>query len=233
MIKIALALRHVHFEDLGAFRPVLEARGFNIRYVEVGTDDLGGLDAASPDLMVVLGGPIGAYEEDRYPVLIPELQLIGERLATGRPLLGLCLGAQLMARAMGAAVRRGAEKEIGWGPVQLTEAGRAGPLAHLDSVPVLHWHGDVLDLPDGAVCLASTGITPNQAFARGPAALGIQFHPEAEVAGFERWLIGHAAEIAEAGLSPEILRHETAEYGPASAERGRLMFADWLAGLGL
>ena len=226
--KTALAIRHVHFEDLGVFEPVLEQRGYAIRYVEAGLDDLGVVDPAVPDLLVVLGGPIGAYEEDRYPFLRSELDLIAARLKSGKPILGICLGAQLMALALGAAVKPGPAKEIGWGPLTLTDAGRESPLGHFGAAPVLHWHGDMFELPAGAERLASTEACPNQAFSLGPSVLGCQFHPEAGGTGFERWLIGHAAEIAGAGLSPEALRQETGRYGPASAERGRRMIAGWL-----
>ncbi|MDB5392612.1 MAG: glutamine amidotransferase [Rhodospirillales bacterium] len=231
MKKRALAIRHVHFEDLGTFDPVFEAHGYDIAYADAGLDDLSAIDNAAVDLLIVLGGPIGAYEEDYYPFLVAELELIRKRLAANRPILGLCLGAQLMARALGADVRPGPAKEIGWGPVSLTEAGWAGPLKHLGSDPVLHWHGDAFTLPDGAERLAGTEICPNQAFSYGPNVLAFQFHPEAAVEGFESWLIGHAVEIAAAHLSPDILRREAALYGPAAAERGRLVITEWLAGL--
>jgi GMP synthase (glutamine-hydrolysing) len=231
MTKRALVIRHVHFEDLGTFGPVLEAHGYKIVYVDAGIADLSAIGSARIDLLVVLGGPIGAYEEDHYPFLTGELALIEKRLKADLPILGICLGAQLMARALGAEVRPGPAKEIGWGPVTVTEAGLAGPLRHLGSEPVLHWHGDAFTLPDGAERLAATEICPNQAFSMGPNVLAIQFHPEAGGEGFERWLIGHAVEIAAARLSPDILRRESQSYGPAAAERGRLMIAEWLAGL--
>jgi GMP synthase (glutamine-hydrolysing) len=229
--RSAVAIRHVHFEDLGAFEVELRAAGYRVSYIEAGIDDLDAIDSDATDLLAVLGGPIGAYEEDRYPFLKPELRLIERRLRAGRPTLGLCLGAQLMARALGAKVRPGPAKEIGWAPLELTEEGRAGPLRHLGAEPVLHWHGDILDLPDGAARLASTRLCPNQAFALDRTALGVQFHPEAEAAGFERWLIGHAAEIAAVGLSPALLRRETAQFAPAAAERGRRLISEWLSGL--
>ena len=229
--KRALVIRHVHFEDLGTFGAVIADHGYSIAYADIGLDDLTAIDEAAVDLLIVLGGPLGAYEEDVYPFLNDELALIERRLEANRPILGICLGAQLMARALGADVRPGPAKEIGWGPITLTEAGLAGPLRHLGAEPVLHWHGDAFTLPDGAERLAATEICPNQAFAIGPNVLGIQFHPEADVAGFERWLIGHAVEIAGARLSPDILRRESRIYGPAAAERGRRVIAEWLAGL--
>ena len=229
--KTALEIRHVPFEDLAAFGPVLEA-DYAFERVEAGTDDLTLLDPLAPDLMVVLGGPISVYEEDRYPFLTAEIDLIRRRVTSDKPLLGICLGAQLIAKALGADVRPGPAKEIGWAPLELTEAGRAGPLRHLGTEPVLHWHGDMFDVPPGAERLAATAICPNQAFSIGRSVLAFQFHPEAQLAGFERWLIGHACEIAAAGISPVTLRADTAHYAPAAAERGERVLKERLAGLG-
>jgi GMP synthase-like glutamine amidotransferase len=136
------------------------------------------VDPLMPDLLVCLGGPIGAYEEAAYPFLRDELALIERRLAAARPTLGICLGAQLMARALGARIYPAPAKEIGWGEVRLSEAGQKGPLRHFAGVPVLHWHGDTFDLPKGAELLASTVLCANQAFAFGRYALAFQFHPE-------------------------------------------------------
>lgn len=229
MPKTAVAIRHVSFEDLGAFGPELAAAGFAVRYCDAGIDDVRALPDA--DLVVVLGGPIGAYEDDLYPFLTEEIALLERRLASGRPTLGICLGAQLMARALGAKVYPGPAKEIGWAPLTLTEAGASSPLRHLGDAPVLHWHGDTFDLPQGAVRLASTALCANQAFARGASALAFQFHPEADGAGFERWLIGHAAEIAQARLSPVALRADTQRLAAEAGARGRRCLRAWLDGL--
>jgi GMP synthase (glutamine-hydrolysing) len=229
MPNTAVAIRHVPFEDLGAFRPELEAAGFAVRYHDAGVDDLRAVPDA--DLLVVLGGPIGAYEDDIYPFLSDEIALIERRLAANRPTLGICLGAQLMARALGAKVYPGPAKEIGWAPLTLTEAGASSPLRHLGDAPMLHWHGDTFDLPDGAERLASTPLCANQAFARGASALAFQFHPEADGTGFERWLIGHAVEIAQAKLSPVALRADTRRLAAAAGARGRRCLSAWLDGL--
>lgn len=231
-MRTALVFRHVQFEDLGAFAGPIEAAGYAVRYRDAGLDAIRPEEAEQADLLVVLGGPIGAYETDQYPFLVEEQAILRERLAAGRPTLGICLGAQLMAIALGARVAPGAAKEIGWAPVALTEAGRDGPLRHLDGVPVLHWHGDAFDLPPGARRLAATPLCPNQAFALGRHALGFQFHPEADGGGFERWLIGHAVEIAGVpGLSVPALRADARRFGAAAGAAGQACLADWLAAL--
>jgi GMP synthase (glutamine-hydrolysing) len=226
MAKTALVLRHVCFEDIGAFAAPLRDSGYAIRYCEIGVDDPPAFD--EPDLLAILGGPIGAYQEDLYPYLTDEIALIAARLAAGKPTLGICLGAQLMARALGARVYPGRAKEIGWIPLSLTEAG-AKVLAPFEGHPVLHWHGDTFELPQGAVNLASTPDCDQQAFVYGGHALAFQFHPEAAPAGFERWLIGHSCEIAATeNVSAPQLRAAMREYGAASARRGQTVLADWL-----
>ena len=232
MTKTVIAIRHVHFEDLGAFDDVLHRHGYAVRYCDACIDDIGGVDPLAPDLTVVLGGPIGAYQELTYPFLGQELALLERRLTAARPTLGICLGAQLMARALGARVYPAPEKELGWGAVQLTEAGRSGPFRHFAEAPVLHWHGDTFDLPNGAELLASTEICPNQAFSFGRHALACQFHPEITASGFERWLVGHAVELAAVpGVSPAVLRRDTERFSPESASRGAACLSEWVAAL--
>lgn len=226
----ATVIRHVPFEDLGAFAPVLEERGFALRWREAG------LDAPSDDgadLLVVLGGPIGAYEEDLYPFLADEIRVVAGRLDAGQPTLGICLGAQIMARAAGARVYPSGVKEIGWSPLTLTDEGAASPLRHLGAhaTQVLHWHGDTFDLPAGATLLASTPACRHQAFALGATGLGLQFHPEVTAAGLERWFIGHACEIASTpGVTVPGLRAATAAHAGALERQGRRFLESWLDG---
>ena len=230
----ALAIRHLHFEDLGSLELSLREAGYQIRYADAGLVDLASLDALTPELVVVLGGPIGAYEDDLYPMLKDEVRLLEARLSAQRPTLGICLGAQLMARALGARVYPSGSKEIGWAPVTLSPAGRESPFRHLgeDQTAVLHWHGDTFDLPEGANLLASTALCRNQAFSWGKNALAFQFHPEAIGARFEQWLIGHACEIAAANLSVPELRADTHRYAPRLMTQARKCFDEWLASLG-
>ena len=231
-MKSVLAIRHLHFEDLGSFEAVFADLGYHVRYCDAGVDEISLIDPISADIMVMLGGPIGVYEDDKYPFLRDELRILRERLAAKRPTLGLCLGAQLVASALGSRVYPGPAKEIGWAPLTLTAEARNGPLKHLDNVPVLHWHGDTFALPKGAVRLASTAITENQAFSVGRTTLALQFHAEVKPEGFERWLIGHTLELA-INKTPSVseLRHDTKKWGAECAARGRRLLMDWLKGL--
>ncbi len=231
MQPTATTIRHVAFEGLGLIEPVLREAGYTPHMLDAGIDDLKAIEVGDADLLIVLGGPVGAYEDDRYPFLADELRILERRLAAGRPTLGVCLGAQLMARALGARVYPGPAKEIGWAPLALTDSGRASPLAHLDGVAVLHWHGDTFDLPAGSELLASTDLCAHQAFALGRNALGLQFHGEVDAADIERWLVGHACEIAAAGLDPRALRADSARHGARLREAGARLFTDWLTGL--
>ena len=230
MSKSLLAIRHVPFEDLGTFAAPLREAGYEIAYRDVGEPDFLAFDPLAPDLLVVLGGPIGVYETAVYPFLVPEIALIEERLAAGLPTLGLCLGAQLIAAALRSRVYPSGVKEIGFGQITLTAPALATPLRHLAGVEVLHWHGDTFDLPPGATLLASTPLVRNQAFAIAEHTLALQFHPEAR-ADIEPWLVGHAAELAAARVSPVALRADAARLGPALAVAGAAMLRDWLAGL--
>ncbi len=236
MTRSALALIHVGFEDAGLIAPVLEERGITLSYADVPMGGLKGLDPLAPDLLLVLGGPIGVYEEEDYPWLAEETGFIKARLAAQKPVLGICLGAQLMAKALGADVRPGRGKEIGWAPIELTAEGAGSPLSHVSGeiTPVLHWHGDICDLPEGAVRLASTPLCPVQAFSLGTHALGLQFHLEACGAPLERWFVGHTGEInATEGVSVQGLRADTAKYSPVLERQGRLALGAFFDGAGL
>jgi GMP synthase (glutamine-hydrolysing) len=227
--RSAIALRHVAFEDLGLLAPIMEREGWNISFCEAAVDDLGHASIRNADLLIVLGGPIGVYETDSYPFITREIALIERRLAQGRPILGICLGAQLMAKALGSRVYPGPVKEIGWGPVSLSEAGAVSCLKSLgDRASVLHWHGDTFDLPAGAARLASNVNYDNQAFGYGPRALALQFHLEAEPRQLEEWYVGHAVELAGANVSVAELRAATAKLANTLAGQADRVFTDWL-----
>ena len=228
-MKTAVAIRHVLFEDLGTFESVLSARGYGVSYLQAGRDDIAEIRSPDIDPLVILGGPIAAYEDGAYPFLKGELKLLETRLAANQPTMGICLGAQLIARALGARVYAGPRKEIGWAPISLTEAGKQSCTRHLESTSVLHWHGDTFDLPKNAKLLASTEICANQAFSAGDRVIGFQFHPEALAAKLEEWFIGHACEIAStSGISVDELRKDTAIYARALLSNAQKCLVDWL-----
>jgi GMP synthase (glutamine-hydrolysing) len=227
-IKTCLAVRHVAFEDLGLLGPLVSSRGYGVRYHDAGVQPIDAATLLAPDLLIVLGGPIGVYETDTYPFITDEVAAIAARLQSGKSTLGICLGAQMLAAALGARVAPGPTKEIGWAPLQLTAEGEKSPLLPLRDVPVLHWHGDNCELPSGCTRLASTQHCPVQAFAAGPAQLGLQFHLETEPARFETWLVGHTVELAKAGIDPRTLRDQARASGATTREAGQKVLSAWL-----
>jgi GMP synthase (glutamine-hydrolysing) len=232
-IKHATVIRHLAFEDLGCYAQVLADNNISVQYYEAAQDDLSQIDPASDDLLIVLGGPISVNQTDIYPFLQDELALLKRRLAMDKPTLGVCLGAQLMAKALGAKIYPGTEKEIGWSPLSLSEAGNNSVLRHFaPPTRVLHWHGETFELPEGAVLLASSELYAHQAFAYGRRALGLQFHGECTAQGLESWYLGHVGEIEQTpGLSVPELRAQAALYAEDAARQGQRFFADWLAQL--
>ena len=230
-MKNATVIRHLAFEDLGSLAEALIQQDYALTYVEAGLDSLADIQPLTVDLMVILGGPIGAYDEQDYPFLLDELRLLEARLQADLPTLGICLGAQLMARALGAKVYPGPEKEIGWSPLELSKEGMHSPLAHLvaEHTHVLHWHGDTFDLPVGSTHLASSSKYQNQAFSWGKCGLALQFHPEVSTRNLERWFIGHACEIgATSGVSVAQLREDTARYAQQLECQAASFWHAWL-----
>lgn len=225
------AVRHIGFEDLGSFEIPLREAGYKIEYVDVAEHEPASLDPLGADLLVILGGPIGVYHHAAYPFVTGEIELLRVRLAADLPTLGICLGAQMMAAALGARVYPAPAREIGWSAIDLSETGARNPLTTLGGIPVLHWHGDTFDLPAGTTLLASTAICPNQAFSRGPNVLGLQFHPEVVGARFEHWLLGHASELATAGINPAALRSDAKRHAHRLEKASAALLAGWLSRL--
>jgi GMP synthase (glutamine-hydrolysing) len=201
-----LVLRHVSWEGVGAFGEQLDARGVSWRYVDLFADQ------PLPDLrlaraLLVMGGSMSVYEAGRYPFLREEITAIGEAVRSGMPTVGVCLGSQLLAAALGAAVKPNlAGKEVGWGSVRKTPAALTDPILgrFRAEETVLHWHGDVFELPEGAVALACSPLTPHQAFRWRSRAWGLLFHVEADPTLVRRWL-GEPAMRAEAvALDPDL-----------------------------
>lgn len=233
-MKHAYVIRHLAFEDLGSLDEVLRHQGYAVRYLEAGVDDVLQVGRDKPDLLVVLGGPIGVYETGIYPFLHDEITVIRERLLAERPVIGICLGAQLMAAALGARVYPGHGKEIGWAevmPANIAVQGSVLAPLFAPGIKVLHWHGDTFDVPEGAQHLAVSAMYPNQAFSLGRHALALQFHPEILGHNIERWLIGHACELATANINIPALRNETAMHAEALRRAAGAVWMAWLEGV--
>lgn len=189
--------------------------------------DFAALDMVSPDLLVVMGGPMGVYDTAEHPWITPEIAGIAARIAAGRPTLGVCLGSQMIAAALGARVYPGHGPELGFAP--LSDIDMASPLAHFSGVAMLHWHGDTFDLPEGARRLASTPRYANQAFAVGDHVLALQFHAEmGEDPRFETWVDEGEVMIAAAGIDAGKLRGDHDSLGPLAVRAGERMLGDWL-----
>lgn len=230
-MKRALIVRHTPFEGAAGFRQPIEEAGYEFHRINISDPEFPSLDWLEPDLVVVMGGPMGVYERAAYPWIDGEVVGLAMRIAARRPTLGVCLGSQMIAAALGARVYPGPVKEVCFAPVGLTEAGKASPLRHIANVPLLHWHGDTFDLPEGAERLADTGNYANQAFHIGEHLLAIQFHPEmGEDPRFAEWLDDEVY-IRAAGNDPATLKADHDRLGPAAVAAGRTMLAEWLAQL--
>ncbi len=169
--------QHVPFEGLGSMEPWLKKTGCEI------TGTLFFQSAVLPDpdtidILIIMGGPMGVHDEEQYPWLAAEKAFISDFTRSGKPVLGICLGAQLIASAMGARVYPGPEKEIGWFPIYGTPQTEDSAFAFPPSLEVFHWHGDTFDLPEGAVRLARSKGCVNQAFQFGKSVIALQFHLE-------------------------------------------------------
>lgn len=225
--RTALTFRHVHFEDVGTLGPLLGEHGYRVEYLDPGTEAIDVERVDDADLLIVLGGPIGVHDTDSHPFLHAEKEAVARRADLGRPMLGICLGAQLIAEALGAEVRPTGAVEIGYAPLELTTLGLASPLRSLQGVPVLHWHGDAFTIPDGADHLARTPGFPNQAF-RTETTLALQFHLEADHRTIGRWLIGHAHELQHHGIDPRVIRAQARLHGPRLESASRAAVGAWL-----
>jgi GMP synthase-like glutamine amidotransferase len=228
-----LVLQHIACEPPGVYEDVLRERGAEIHRVE--------LDAGEPlpdpvgfDAVVCMGGPMGAYEDERIPWLAGEKRAIAAAVRDGVPFWGVCLGVQLLAASLGARVYPGPKAEVGLLPVELTDEGRADPVfgALPTSLLTLQWHGDTFDLPEGAVRLAGSTAYPNQAFRVGAAAYGVQFHLEVSPELAREWAeVPAYAAALERVLGPGALDDLIGKLETQAAVvlgHGRALFERWL-----
>jgi len=190
------SLQHVHFEDIGSMARDFQTRGFHLSSTHWYRGD-DAPDLAQFDALIVMGGPMGIYDEDEYPWLADEKMLIKNAIAAGKIVLGICLGAQLIADVLGGKVTRNAHKEIGWFPLDIIPQAASHPIAKvLARYPeVFHWHGDTFALPEGAVWLAKSEACAHQAFSYKDHVVGFQFHMETTPASAQALITHCAADI--------------------------------------
>ena len=196
----AVCLKHVPFEGPGAFATALTARGVNLERYLVARD---GLPKDAGDLLIVMGGPMSVNDTDSW--IAEETEFIRSALHAGKPVIGVCLGSQFMAKALGATVRPGKALEIGMTPVRLTAEAKQDPVFSTlpESFDVFEWHGEVFDLPKDSVPLAGSEIAPLQAFRYATRAYGLLFHVEMEENGIESLSRECAPDLMKARLSAQ------------------------------
>jgi GMP synthase (glutamine-hydrolysing) len=228
--------QHMAHEGPGTFGELLAARGWDVRVIDVARAEDVGTDAETADLLLILGGPMAVYQAEDHPFLSAEIDLSARRLTGDLPTLGICLGAQVMAAALGARVRPGVSREIGWFPLAPeTWTGRDSEAWGLTarSSTVLHWHGDTFDLPAGAHRLSGSAITPNQGFRFGRNGYALQFHLEVPAAEIRLWTAGHRKHQDE-GDSVQTAReieHGALHHGPDTAVNAGIFLHAYLSRL--
>ncbi len=229
-----LVFQHVPYEPLGTLDPLLKRAGFRIRYVNFGRNPESRPALEGYAALIVLGGPMNSDQIETYPNLVLEIGIIQEAVNKGMSVLGICLGAQLLAKALGGSVSRNAQREIGWYDVELTAAGKSDPvLSSFSNVQsVFQWHEDGIELPPGAVHLARSSASDVQAFRFGEHVYGFQFHLEIDRALVERWLSVPAnraiLDDEEGRVVPDTIREQTVA-GVADLEAlSRATFSRWI-----
>ncbi|MEZ5815320.1 MAG: glutamine amidotransferase [Alphaproteobacteria bacterium] len=231
--KGAFIITQLQNEGSCTLGKILHDRGLRIKTRNAPRIDLSEIDPLRPDLLVIMGGPIGVYQQDDYPFLKDEIEILKTRLAADKPTIGICLGSQLMAAALGSKVYPGKKgKELGWAALNITQAGYDTPARHFapEKTSMFHWHGDTFDLPAEATLLASSAQYENQIFQIGQNALGLQCHPEVRADQLKEWFVMFTGQIT--GKNPLVpiddLRAQTARNIETLNMQTELFFNEWL-----
>lgn len=193
-----LVLQHIECEDLGTIADAISRRGISYQYVRLFDGEPVPEDIERYSGLIILGGPMNVYEEDKYPYLKDEDKLIKKVINRGLPVLGICLGGQLIAKASNVIVRKGARKEIGWYELNLTSSGKKDTIFKNfpEKLTVFQWHGDTFDIPSDATHIASSELFPNQAFRIGNKVYGLQFHLEVTEKMIRQWIAEYQDELS-------------------------------------
>jgi GMP synthase (glutamine-hydrolysing) len=230
-MKKVLVFQHVAHKILGTLNPLIKEQGLRVRYVNFERNPEERPSLEKYHGLVVLGGQMGVYEADKYTHIKVELQLIEEALKKEVPVLGICLGAQLLAHVLGSEVRKNNQKEIGWHEIDLTPDGQKDPLFNnfQKKEKLFQLHGDTFDIPKSAVHLASSALCSSQAFSYGKKAYGLQFHLEVDEAMILRWL-DYPHNQAEIGMEQiNVIKEETSHYIRRSIELSHQTFLNFIS----
>jgi len=224
-----LVIQHVACETLGTIEDALVRAGLTHRYLRIHQGEAVPPDLGDAAALIVMGGPMSVYEQGRLAHLKAEMRLVESALETERPVLGVCLGSQLLAHVLGAKVYPGARKEIGWHEVSLTPAGQDDAVwsAAPSRFPGFHWHGDIFDLPRSAARLASSELTPCQAFRYGKNAYGILFHMEVTAPQVKAMTETFADEVRQVGVTAEKILADTSTHLPQLSAIGCGIYDGW------
>jgi GMP synthase (glutamine-hydrolysing) len=234
--KQVWAIQHIGYEDLGSFENVLKSRGFEVKYFCSRNVDYKTMFANDPDLLIVLGGPMSVHDVENHPWIEHEQKFIEERIATEKPLMGICFGAQIIAQALGAKSYEGSQgKEIGWSKISVNADGQKTPFRHLDGsmTHMMHWHGNTFDLPDGAVLLASSDKYEKQAYSYGDHIFCMQCHPEVTEAKLRLWYSWGADQIEEVGSTIDQMKADAHAYNERLSDQSAKFLNEWLDEQGL
>jgi len=232
-----LVLRHVPAEGLGLLANVLRDRGIHHRYLDLPRGEAPPRDLQNVGGLIVLGGPMAVYEAERHPFLRTESALVERAFTAGRPVLGICLGAQLVASVLGARVYAGERREVGWAPVTLTDEGRDDSVFGVlePELTVFHMHGDTYELPADARNLARSPLYEQQAFRWGDVVYGLQFHLEFSEPMIQRLATEPEtrAYITGAGVDPQALLRDSANHVRRLGTAVEKIFSEFFAQCGL
>lgn len=226
-----LVFQHDPFADLGFFGEVLQKQRHDYRVIRMFHGEMPADNWDQVDALIVLGGPMNVDEEDEFPFLRWEKRIIRAAIDESVPILGVCLGAQLIAATIGAPVFHGAVKEIGWSPISITPHGQVDSLLGYlpENATVFQWHGDGFDLPNGAVRLASSVNYENQAFRFGKNIYALQFHLEVTPRMIDRWIDVRSKDLAQAPyVSPEKIRADTQSYAATLKYYGERFLTEFI-----
>jgi GMP synthase (glutamine-hydrolysing) len=233
MKKNSLIIKHNPSEGGGLFERILREKGWTKEVLPLYSGNALPVSTEPYSLIMIMGGPMSANDEEDYPFLKKELPFIRRILKLGKPVIGVCLGAQLMAKSLGAKVYHGPHKEIGWYFLNQTPAGKTDPLFSLldPCFLVFQWHGETFDLPSGTICLAGNEAYPFQAFRFGPWAYGLQFHFELTEAMIKTWVSQWGPEIKKARPQPltaQDILQDSRVYLERLQKQVRLIFGRYL-----